>query len=120
MRSPCVAPAPQIIQILVISAVIHRLPEAVVQVGHQLAVTGQPDEWFLLEDQAGILGQTIEDRPVHDEEPAVDAAARDQRLLIELGHLAAFQIDFSKTAGRPDCGHGADLAVSLVELDKLG
>src|SRR5260370_23693482 len=75
--------APQFVQVLIIPAVVHRLPEAIVQVSHQLAVVGQLRERAVLEDEVWIILETFKDLAAQNEITSTDPAPREQRLLVE-------------------------------------
>src|SRR5581483_1056921 len=70
---------PQFVQVTVLAAIIHRVPEAVVLEGGQLAVAGELYQRLLLQYQVGRFVQAVEKAAVEDEETAVDPAAGEER-----------------------------------------
>ncbi len=80
--------APQRLEVVHVAQRVHRLPEALVPVGHQLAVRGEPLERAALPERL-VVGNEIEHVGREDEEAAVDPALADLRLLLELDDRVA-------------------------------
>src|SRR5688572_9661746 len=85
-RSPSVprlprrrARAPQRLEQLALADGIHRLEEAAMLVGHQLADAGQALQRLTLEDRL-VVGQVVEHARLEDEEAAVDPSLARLRL----------------------------------------
>src|SRR4051812_26576369 len=123
MRASCpgaprgVARGPGVLERLAVAQGVHRLPEALVLVGAELAGGGERLHRLALPD--GLLaGDEVQHSGLEDEEAAVDPAAGVAvRLLLEAAHEAALDLQRAPTAGRLDGGHGGRAPFAAVEVD---
>ena len=86
-------------------------------VSHQLAVGRQPLEGRVLEGRLVAL-DVVEDCGLEHEEPAVDPALADLRLLGKRAHEIALEVEPAEAGGRPDGSHRRELLVLAVEIEK--
>src|SRR5437762_2772945 len=112
-------PLPGLGQGLEVARRAHALPVAVVRIHLELTVLGQPLEGVALEHAPVVGREVLEELALEDEEPAVDEAVRDGRLLAELDHARAARHQLAEARGRPHAGDRADAAVPLVERQQL-
>lgn len=94
---------------------VHGGPEAVVAIGHELAVGGQTLQGFLLPHR-GIVVDPIHHLRVEDEEAAIDQAVVPRRLLDEPLDPSGIDLQRAIAPGRRDRGDRRILAVALVEV----
>src|SRR4026208_1259467 len=86
-----VAAGPQLSQQLLFAIGIHALPETTVNVGSDLAFSGEPIGRLLFEHTL-IIGQIIADAFVHHEETTVDEARLTFRFFLESGDGMAAEL----------------------------
>lgn len=98
---------------------VHRLPEAVVAIGGELAFVGQALHGFALPD-GGVAIDVVDDLGGEDEEAAVDPGAVAVGLFLEAGDLGFRQVEGAKAAGGLGGGQGGQFALFTVEGDQGG
>src|SRR5262249_44357643 len=99
---------------------VHRLPEASMNIGNQLAVFGQMLHRLSLQDGGGIVAKIGPDGwAVADHVSAVDQPLGGLWFLIELDHAGALELHLAETARRPNSGYGDYLALLAMEIDEL-
>src|SRR6266852_3686648 len=73
---------PEVVEVLEIAAVIHGLPETVVEIRHEFAIAGQAHQRRLFKYQAGIIVEPMEQAALKDEIAAVNPAAGKERFFV--------------------------------------
>src|SRR5690242_12875518 len=104
---------PQLFQFDLVAEGVHRLPEAVVSIGGQLAVARERFEWRAL-PHAVVAVDIGERAGFEHEEAAVDPAAVALRLLGEARDAMAVDVERAESTRRlyrADGGEGAALAM---------
>src|SRR5204863_1481730 len=100
---------PQVVQQLHLTRCVHGLPEAIVRISHELAVSGQPGERLALQHDIVVDGDVaLEYLPLEHHEAAVDGAAARLGFLFEgLDDPAVANAQLTEPArwmhGRPRC-----------------
>src|SRR5687767_2538331 len=82
------ARAPQVLEVVLVAQRVHRLPEAAMLVGAQLALAREALQRRRF-PAGGVTLDVVDDRGLEHEEAAVDPAAVAHRLFLEAGHLGA-------------------------------
>src|SRR6185437_15849817 len=113
-----IAARPERLEAHLVTHGVHALPEAVVLVGHELAVARQAFQRLALE-QRGIAVDVIEDARLENEEGAVDPCLTRERLLVEARHAVAVELQAAEARRRAHGGYRCDAAVAAVELQKV-
>src|ERR1039458_5818465 len=98
---------------------VHRLPEAVVAIAGELAVTRERAHRTLLPDGLSTF-QVAADAGREHEEPAVGPAAVPARLLLELPHTLAVDVQRAEAARRLHRRHGGGRSLRAGEWDERG
>src|SRR5580692_2755113 len=110
---------PQLLELVAVAQRVHRLPEALVTVGRELALRGERAHRLLLPHGAVAIEVAVDPGREH-EEATVGPAAVAAGLLLELAHQLAFQLQRTKTAGWLHGGDGCLGAAPAVEIDQRG
>src|SRR5205085_2121392 len=98
---------------------VHGLPEAIVPVHHELAVSRRALERLALEDEPALRAQVaVDERSLEDEEAAGDRAGARLRLLGEPADARAAALEPPEAAG-PAEGQRAVVQVRLVGEEEV-
>src|SRR6185437_16310834 len=97
---------------------VHALPEAVVLIGHQLAIARQLLQRLALELRR-IAFDVVEDSRLEYEERAVDPGLSGQRLLIEARHAAAIELQSPEARRRAHGGDRREASMVVMEGEQL-
>jgi hypothetical protein len=109
--------APQGFEVLLVAKRVHRLPEAAMLEGHQLAVAGEVAQRLLLPDRHVVLDAVQNFRREH-EEAGVDRAAVAFRLFEETGDPVPLHVERAEPARRHRRGQRRLAAMGAVESDQ--
>ncbi len=113
------AAVPEVLQVDSVANRVHRVPEAGVPEGHELALRGESLQRFLFENRR-VVGQVIEDAGLEDEEAAIDPRVAGLRLLGEAAdHVVFGDFKAAKARGRSDRRDRCQPAVAMVKLEQL-
>ena len=96
---------------------VHRLPEALVFVGHQLPILRKPHQGGAFPD-GRVIVEVFGDLGRQDEIAAIDDAAIVGGLFGKLVDLTGADIEAAEARGGRDGGDGGHLAMGLVEGDE--
>src|SRR5206468_2209370 len=105
---------PEAVQVLELAVGIHRLPEGVVPVGHEVVVAGELFQGAFLHHTSRIVRQIVEKLAPEDEKPPADAADPGRLFTEALNLEARGHAEFAEAARRAHGGHGSYLAVGTM------
>src|SRR5882724_6787319 len=114
------AGVPHIFQQLPLPISVHRLPEAVVPVHHQLSIRRQPLKRLSLEAEVlPIIEVAIDKLALEHEEASVDEPFGYLRLFGERSDPPGVQFEFTESARRTHARNRSELAVRAMEVNQL-